>query len=140
MTHPTGLIQSYGLIDGFGYIYTHTSLHCVWVIVAPDNKRILFEFHELKITARCDEGFSAYIEVRQVSLSIIYFMLTNCRTIYTHYYSSNLIWLTVSRRVDELISSDPMISARPRDVIPSARSSYYCNNVFIICLFCLFFT
>ena len=26
--------------------------------------------------------------------------------IYTHYYSSNFIWRTVSRRVDELISSD----------------------------------
>ena len=26
--------------------------------------------------------------------------------IYTHYYNSNLIWRTVSRRVDEVIPSD----------------------------------
>ena len=29
------------------------------------------------------------------------------------------------------VSCDLMISAHPLDVIPSARSSYYCNNVYM---------
>ena len=29
------------------------------------------------------------------------------------------------------VSCDPMISALPFDVIPSTRSSYYCNNVYV---------
>ena len=59
--------------------------------------------------------------------------------IYTHYYNSNLIWRTVSRRVDEVIPSDPMAWPHPRDVILYAISSYYCDNMFIICLFLTFF-
>ena len=43
-------------------------------------------------------------------------------TWYIH-YSSNVIWQTVSRRVDELIW------AHPRDVIQNASSSYYYDNI-----------
>ena len=53
----------------------------------------------------------------------------------THYHNSNLIWRTVSCRVDEVIPSDPMLCPHPRDVILYARSSYYYDNMFIICLF-----
>ena len=40
----------------------------------------------------------------------------------THYHNSNLIWRTVSRRVDEIIPSDrvegdPIVWPHPRDVI-----------------------
>ena len=49
--------------------------------------------------------------------------------------NSNLIWRTVSRRVDEVIPSDPMVWPHPRDVIQYARSSYNYDNMFIICLF-----
>ena len=57
--------------------------------------------------------------------------------IHTHYHDSNLIWRTVSRRVDEVIPSegDPMVWPHLRDVILYARSSYYYDNMFIICLF-----
>ena len=41
--------------------------------------------------------------------------------LHTHYHNSNLIWRTVSRRVDEVISSD------------HPRREY--DNMFIICLF-----
>ena len=64
------------------------------------------------------------------------------RTIHTHYHNRNLIWRTVSRRVDEVIprrarsvEGDPMVWPHPRDVIRYARSSYYYDNMFIICLF-----
>ena len=33
--------------------------------------------------------------------------------IYTHYHNSNWIWRTVSRRVDEVIPSDPMVWPHP---------------------------
>ena len=54
----------------------------------------------------------------------------------THYYNSNLIWRTVSRRMDEVIPSrsvegDPMVWPYPRDVILYARSSF---TFIIICL------
>ena len=55
--------------------------------------------------------------------------------IHTHYHNSNLILRTVSRRVGEVIPSDPMVWPYPRDVILCARSSYYYDNMFIICLF-----
>ena len=63
----------------------------------------------------------------------------------THYYNSNLIWRTVSRRVGEVIPSDhprrnegdPMVWPHPRDAILYARSSYFYNNMFIICIFIL---
>ena len=62
--------------------------------------------------------------------------------VYTHYHNSNLIWCTVSRRVDEVIppetrsvEGDQMVWPHPRDVILYARSSYYYDNMFIICLF-----
>ena len=51
---------------------------------------------------------------------------------------------TVSRRVDEVIPSnhprrvalgDPILWPHPRDVIQYAGSSYYYDNMFIICLF-----
>ena len=59
----------------------------------------------------------------------------------THYHNSNLIWRTVSRLVDEAIpldhrvEGDPMVWPHPRDVIQYVRSSYYYDNMFIICLF-----
>ena len=63
----------------------------------------------------------------------------------TYYHNSNLIWRTVSRRVDEVLPSDhprrvasggdPMVWPHPRDLILYARSSYYYDNMFIICLF-----
>ena len=46
---------------------------------------------------------------------------------YTHYLNSNLIWHTVE--------GDPMVKPHPRDVILYARSSYYYDNMFIICFF-----
>ena len=57
----------------------------------------------------------------------------------THYYNSNFIWRTVSRRVDEAIPSaylrdNPIVWPNPRDMIQYARSSYY-NNLFIIYLY-----
>ena len=67
----------------------------------------------------------------------------------THNHNSNLIWRTVSRRVDGVIPSDtpethsiegdPLAWPHPRDVILYARSSYYYDNVFIICLFLTFY-
>ena len=59
--------------------------------------------------------------------------------LYTHYHNSNLIWRNVSRRVDEVIPSDPMVWPHPRDMILYARSSYYYGDMFIICLFLTFF-
>ena len=58
--------------------------------------------------------------------------------------TNNLIWRTVSRLVDEVISSDrveggPMVWPHPQDVILYARSSYFYDNMFIICLFLTFF-
>ena len=47
----------------------------------------------------------------------------------THYYNSNVIWRTKSRRVDEVIPSDHL---RREDVIQCARSRYYYNKMFII--------
>ena len=38
------------------------------------------------------------------------------------------------------IEGDPMICANPRDMILYARSSYYYNNMFIICLFPTYFS
>ena len=49
--------------------------------------------------------------------------------IYTHYHNSNLIWRTRS------VEGNPMVWPHPRDVIQYARSSYYYDNMFIICLF-----
>ena len=59
--------------------------------------------------------------------------------------NSNLIWRTVSNRVDEVIPSDHQrrIASRviqwyglhPRDMMLYARSSYYYDKMFIICLF-----
>ena len=66
----------------------------------------------------------------------------------THYHNSNLIWRKVSRRVDEVLPSDlktrsvegdPLVWPHPVDVILYARSSYYYDNMFIICLFLKFF-
>ena len=53
----------------------------------------------------------------------------------THYYNSNLIWRTISRRVSEVIPSDQMVWPPLRDVILYARSSFFYNNMFIIYLF-----
>ena len=61
---------------------------------------------------------------------------TNRYSVYTHYHNSNLIWRTVSHRVDEVI---PSVWPHPRDVILYARSSYYYDNMFIIFLFLTFF-
>ena len=72
-------------------------------------------------------------------------------TINTHYHNSNLIWRTVSRleneaiyhwitrRVDEVIPSDHPRRVASRVIqwyglILYARSSYYYDNMFIICL------
>ena len=96
-------------------------------------------------------------------------IILTCSMIHTHYHNSNLIWRTVSRRVDEVIPSDyprsvsrrvdevilsdhprsvsrrvdevipsdhpRRVCPHPRDVILYARSSYYYDNMFIICLF-----
>ena len=56
-----------------------------------------------------------------------------------HIYNGNLIWRTVSRRVDEVIPTDPMAWSHPRDVILYARSNYFYNNMFIIYLFLTLF-
>ena len=66
----------------------------------------------------------------------------NC-LVNTHYYNSNLIWRTVSRRVDEVIPLDNLrhkaLRVIPwdhlREVILYARSKYFYNNMFIIYLF-----
>ena len=36
------------------------------------------------------------------------------------------------------VEGDPMVWPHPRDVIQYARSSYYFDNMFIICLFLTF--
>ena len=64
--------------------------------------------------------------------TLLYSGVTSCH----EKYWSNLIWCTVTRLIDELISSlrvscDPTTSAHPLDLIPSARSSYYSNNVYV---------
>ena len=64
------------------------------------------------------------------------------KSLHTHYYNSNLIWRTVSRRVDEVIPSDHQrreaSSVIQRyDLIRDtwytyARSRYYYNKMFIV--------
>ena len=59
---------------------------------------------------------------------------------HTHYHNGNLIWGTVSRRVDEVIPSDhPRRVANIRLNLTLTRSSYYYDKMFIICLFLTFF-
>ena len=68
---------------------------------------------------------------------------------YTLSYFSNLIWRTVSRRVNEVIPSDHprreaskvilVVWPHPRDVILYTRSSYYYDNMFIIYFFLTLF-
>ena len=65
--------------------------------------------------------------------------------IYTHYHYSNLIWRTVSRRYHRghtigssetrSVEGDPLVWPHSREAILYARSSYYYDNMFIICLF-----
>ena len=65
------------------------------------------------------------------------------KVIHTHYHNSNLILRTVSRRLEEVIPTDhprryPMVWPDPREMILNARSSYYYDDMFIICLFLTF--
>ena len=56
--------------------------------------------------------------------------------IHTHYMYYVSGWADIIRSHEtQSVACDPMISAHPRDVMQYTRSSYYCNNVFIINLF-----
>ena len=49
-----------------------------------------------------------FIDIGLVSLVTMFLQVIQCWTfiIHTHYHNSNLIWLTVPRRVDEVIPSN----------------------------------
>ena len=91
-----------------------------------------------------------YTVYKKVDICMVSYCFRKCklfkhRKVYIHYHNSNLIWRTVSRRVDEVIPSD-----HPRHVAPRMIQWYgliletwYCMpdqvTIMIICLFYAFF-
>ena len=67
------------------------------------------------------------------------------RAIYTHYHNSNLIWRTVSRRVDEVIPSHHprRVASRVIQWYGLIHETWYCTpdqvTIMIICLLYAFF-
>ena len=65
--------------------------------------------------------------------------------IYTHYHNSNLIWRTVSRRVDEVIPSDHprRVASRVIQWYGHIHETWYCTpdqvTIMIICFLYAFF-